>query len=310
MNTGFACREWSRMLPAESIDDACSEPIDQLRALAYRLTSIDSGAAEAVHSVLGSLTAPLELVVAGRAGVGRSSLARILGRDDRFSRRVVGAPVVVTESRAFDVPGTSNPDLGRRCVVYVVVDAVRDVDGRAIARVSDRVVVAANKADLFGPRWDEALGRAAEISENVGVPTVPVETLTGRGVEELFAALGPVLEAQWWGRVEQIGPALRRSGSRSIAGRDEIELYLSSDSAVLFGAAAAMMSPEIRALRQGEPPDPRTADDAGTCSRWWSELVNESEQCPQQRVSLIRRGYVRRWAQLGGDRSAPAVTDE
>ncbi|MDJ0114115.1 hypothetical protein QM646_47130, partial [Rhodococcus erythropolis] len=95
--------------------------------------------------------------------------------------------------------------------------------------------------------------RAAEISETVGVPTVPVETLTGRGVEELFEALGPVLEAQWWGRVEQIGPALRRSASRSAAGRDEIELYLSSDSAVLFGAAAAMMSPEIRALRQGEP---------------------------------------------------------
>ncbi|KIM17347.1 hypothetical protein QV65_06285, partial [Rhodococcus erythropolis] len=64
------------MLPAESIDDACAEPIDHLRALAYRLTSIDSGAAEAVHSVLGSLSAPLELVVAGRAGVGRSSLAR------------------------------------------------------------------------------------------------------------------------------------------------------------------------------------------------------------------------------------------
>ncbi len=47
------------------------------------------------------------------------------------------------------------------------------------------------------------------------------------------------------GRVEQIGPALRRSASRSIAGRDEIELYLSSDSAVLFGAAAAMMSPKF-----------------------------------------------------------------
>lgn len=170
MNTGFACSNWSRMLPAESIDDACSEPIDQLRALAYRLTSIDSGAAEVVHSVLGSLTAPLELVVAGRAGVGRSSLARILRRDDRFSRRVVGAPVVVTESRAFDVPGTSNPDLGRRCVVYVVVDAVRDVDGRAIARVSDRVVVAANKADLFGPRWDEALGRAAESRRTSACP--------------------------------------------------------------------------------------------------------------------------------------------
>ncbi len=58
------------MLPAESIDDACSEPIDQLRALAYRLTSIDSGAAEAVHSVLGSLTAPLELVVADGPGWG------------------------------------------------------------------------------------------------------------------------------------------------------------------------------------------------------------------------------------------------
>ncbi|MET0995398.1 MAG: hypothetical protein ABWY20_15530, partial [Mycobacterium sp.] len=167
-----------------------------------------------------------------------------------------------------------------------------------------------NKADLFGPRWDEALGRAAEISETVGVHTVPVETLTGRGVEELFAALGPVLETQWWRRVERIGPELRQSSSRNTAGRDEIEMYLRSDSAVLFGAAAAMTSPEIRALRQGEPPDPRTADDAGTCSRWWGRLVDESEQAPQQRVSLIRRGYVRRWAQLGGDRSAPVATDE
>ena len=150
------------------------------------------------------------------------------------------------------------PRSGRRCVVYVVVDAVRDVDGRAIARVSDRVVVAANKADLFGPRWDEALGRAAEISENVGVPTVPVETLTGAASKSCSRALGPVLEAQWWGpgRADRPGAEAICLAQRCGQGRDRVVSEF--DSAVLFGAAAAMMSPEIRALRQGEPPDPRT----------------------------------------------------
>lgn len=298
-----------RMPAADMLDDAYVEPVEELRALAYRLTSVDAVAAEAVHSVLGSLIAPIELAVAGRAGVGRSAIARLLDADGWFSAGVGGAPVVVTETRAFDAPDTSDPDLGQRCVVYVVVDAVREADRRAIARVSERAVVAANKADLFRDRWDAATGRAAEIAEAVGVHTVPLVALTGRGTDELFAALTPLLEAQWWERVERIGPALARAASRNVAGRDEIEEYLGSDSAVLFSAAAALMRGDVRAVLRYAPECPCTAEDALECARWWAGRATEEPDLRQASV-LIRRGYLRRWALLGGDAAAPVTRGE
>lgn len=303
-------RGWSQMLPADSAEDACGGPLDQLRELARRLTSLDARAAESVHGALGSVVAPLEVVVAGRSGVGRSTLTRALEADERMSATIGGARPVFTQSRPFDVPGTEDPDLRGRIVLYVVVDAVRDADRRAIADASDRVIVAVNKADLFGQRWDAARGRAAEIADEVGARACAVTAQTGQGIDELSAAVAALAERQWWGRVERIGPSLARAAVDAGAGaaRDAIEEYLGSDDAVLLAAAAALMRSDVRAALEAAPSSPRTADEAVECARWWEELP--SETLAPQVCSLIVRGFVRRWALLGGDRSAPAVPGE
>ena len=313
MNTGENVKAWARIVPAVSLDDACVAPMDELRRLAYRLMSIDQHAAEAVHSIVGSLTAPLQVLVAGRSGVGRSAVTRLLESDAFPSHRVGGAPVIPTETRAFDVPGATDPDLSSHCVVVVVVDAIRDADRRAVGRVSDHCLAVLNKADHIGDRWEDALARAAEISGEVSAVTVPLVALTGQGREALFDELSPILELWWWRRVDGIRSILARVAAGAEAGesagaRDEVEQYLRTDSGLIFAATGALTRPELCEFVAGAPPTPTTAEDARRCAQWWGGPTQREHPAWAESISLVHRAYVRRWVLLGGERARSEVS--
>ena len=307
MNTGENVKVWARIVPAVSLDDACAPPMDELRRLAYRLMSIDQHAAEAVHSIVGSLTAPLQVLVAGRSGVGRSAVTTLLESDVFASHRVGGAPVIPTETRAFDVPGAIDPDLSSHCVVVVVVDALRDADRRAVGRTSDHCLAVLNKADHIGDGWEDALTRAAEISGDLSVVTVPLVALTGQGREAFFGELSPLLEMWWWRRVDGIRSILDRvaagAEAAEVAGaRDEIEQYLRTDSGLIFAATGALVRPELRGFVASAPPAPTTVEEARRCAQWWGGPTQREHRAWADAISLVHRAYVRRWVLLGGER--------
>ena len=313
MNTGENVKAWARIVPAVSLDDACVAPMDELRRLAYRLMSIDQHAAEAVHSIVGSLTAPLQVLVAGRSGVGRSAVTRLLESDAFAGHRVGGAPVIPTETRAFDVPGATDPDLSSHCVVVVVVDAIRDADRRAVGRVSDHCLAVLNKADHIGDGWEDALARAAEISGEVSAVTVPLVALTGQGREALFDELSPILELWWWRRVDGIRSILARVAAgaeegESAGARDEVEQYLRTDSGLIFAATGALTRPELCEFVAGTPPTPTTAEDARRCAQWWGGPTQREHPAWAESISLVHRAYVRRWVLLGGERDRSEVS--
>ncbi|MCJ0902018.1 hypothetical protein [Rhodococcus sp. ARC_M6] len=304
-------RTGARLMAVGSMEDATAEPMDELRRLAYRLMPIDQRAAEAVHSIVGSLTAPLQVLVAGRSGVGRSAVVRLLESDDRATRRVGGAPVIPTETRAFDVPGASDPDLTHHCVVYVVVDGVRDVDRRAARRLSDRGFVVVNKADRVGDGWEAAVGRAAEIADEVGTVTVPLVALTGEGGGAVFDVLARILETAWWRRVDGMRSVLDRLAAVADAdeagAQDEVERYLADEGGVIFAATAVLVRPELQAFVAAAPARPNTVDEALRCATWWGGQAQREHPAWPDAISLVQRAYVRRWASLGGRPDRPEV---
>ncbi|MGC0365868.1 hypothetical protein ABH922_003852 [Rhodococcus sp. 27YEA15] len=308
MDTAGNSSRWARMVPSTSLSALATDTIGALDQLAERIRSGDADLADAVEAVRDELGAPLEVAVAGRAGVGRSRLADMLRADVSLAATASG-PISVTELAAFDVPGAEDPDLRERCVVYVVVDSIREADRRAVSGAHGRVVVALNKADLVGDGWGDAERRAVEIAEDFGVPTVAVSSSDGRGGDGVRREILGLLEAQWWRRVELIGPVLEAAPSIDGVGRDAIEDYLCSDESVLLSGAAAMASPLSAGLVDASPPPPQTAQQAWDCVQWWTRHGGEATESARPACTSIRRAYLRQWARLGGDRSAPVATD-
>lgn len=110
----------------------------------------------AVAAVAARLAAPLRVAVTGRAGVGRTTLARALARD---GRRVA----------------EHTPDVA----VVVVAEAVKPEDVASVAGWRDAdvpVVVVGNKADLTGPIPPDALRRYRS-GEHGDVPVESVVAL-------------------------------------------------------------------------------------------------------------------------------------
>lgn len=320
MNTGEMVQTWARIVPAASLEDACASPMDELRGLAYRLMSVDRRGAETVHSIVGSLTAPLQVLVAGRSGVGRSAVTRLIETDDRGPRRIGGAPVIATEMRALDVPGVNDPDLSDHCIVLVVVDAIRDADRRAATRMSDHGMVVVNKADHIGDAWEAAITRAAEISAELATVALPLAALTGRGGEALFGELSRALETSWWRRADGIRSVLECIAAGARVGdiykadvsraRDAVEQYLCTDSGLIFAATAALVRPDLREFTMAAPALPITMADARACALWWGGPAQREHPAWSDAISVVHRAYVRRWVLLGGEPDAPEHSHE
>lgn len=124
-----------------------------------------------VTSIAERAGAPLRVLVDGRRGVGRATVARALhgaGSGAGISARVRGA-------------GSPAADDACDVLVYVVAEAVKPEDTAAIAAADRPVVAVLNKADLAalsGRGGDEPLvaarARCAELSTRAGVAIIPM----------------------------------------------------------------------------------------------------------------------------------------
>ena len=188
----------------------------------------------AARQVAQDLSAPIRIRVGGRAGVGRTAVAGVLG--------CAGFPAVL-EGPAVDAPGGGDPELDGDVVVYVLSGPARDPDIAALRRAPRGVTVAVvNKADLQ-PSWAAAARCAVECEAETGVPTLPMVGIDrepgGRdGRDQVIAAVGAAVRAADAHRCRAALTALAAAAARG-PDRDVLEEYLRSDEAVRLAAAAA-----------------------------------------------------------------------
>ncbi|MDH6677221.1 hypothetical protein M2284_001419 [Rhodococcus sp. LBL1] len=186
---------------------------------------------------LDAATPPIRIQVVGRAGVGRTAVAGVLGRAGF-------APV--TESSAVDAPGAADPVIDGDVVVYVLSGAPRTPDIDALKRAPrDATVVLVNKADLLGS-WGASLRIAADCEAETGVRTLPSVTRepapgTPDGVQDATAAVAACVRVVQARRSRVVLKTVAEAAARGPE-RDVLETYLRSDEAVQLAAHAAEAS--------------------------------------------------------------------
>jgi len=148
-----------------------------------------------VTAIAERTAAPLRVVVQGRRGVGRSTVARALGRAGITSG--ISAKTLVTPSACAD-------DRDVDIVVYVTAEVLKPEDTDAIAAAGRPVLAVLNKADLAGSLSGRggdgpiavARMRCADLSALVGVPMEPlIGLLAVAALDDLDSALWAALRA-------------------------------------------------------------------------------------------------------------------
>ncbi|OBG59425.1 MULTISPECIES: hypothetical protein [unclassified Mycobacterium] len=120
-----------------------------------------------VTAIAERTAAPLAVLVRGRPGVGRGTVARALAR----AGAAAGIAVSTADGRAADV------------VVQVLAEVAKPEDADAIAGAGRPVLAVLNKADLVGSLSGgdgpiaAARSRCAELTARIGVPMLPVSGL-------------------------------------------------------------------------------------------------------------------------------------
>ncbi|PQP22946.1 hypothetical protein [Rhodococcus opacus] len=276
----------------------------ELADLAERVAALDRVSGDRVRDAVAAFRAPIRVQTAGRAGVGRSTVAAALTVNG-----IAGA--VVEEADAVDVPGAPDPTLDGDVVVYVLVESVRDADRDAVRTLDPaQALFVLNKSDTLGASraaadaWATATARAAECSDEGGLPALPlIGTLAGTspesGIDAVSAAVTDRVARTRACRGETLLNALRSQAARSPASRDVLERYLADDHAVALAAAAARLHLDDCAAEAPEPP--RSAADAARCADWWrAQLARQPTARRRRAVVDVRRHYVRVWQQLSG----------
>ncbi|MDV6283951.1 hypothetical protein [Rhodococcus jostii] len=276
----------------------------ELADLAELVAALDGVSGDRVRDAVAAFRAPIRVQTAGRAGVGRSTVAAAL-----TANGIAGA--VVEEADAVDVPGAPDPTLDGDVVVYVLVESVRDADRDAVRTLDPaQALFVLNKSDTLGASraaadaWATATARAAECSDEGGLPTLPlIGTLAGTspesGIDAVSAAVTDRVARTRARRGETLLNALRSQAARNPASRDALERYLAGDHAVALAAAAARLHLDDCAAEAPEPP--RSAADAARCADWWrAQLARQPTARRRRAVVDVRRHYVRIWQQLSG----------
>ncbi|MBC2642516.1 MULTISPECIES: hypothetical protein [unclassified Rhodococcus (in: high G+C Gram-positive bacteria)] len=281
----------------------------KLAELAGDVASRDRTAGDRVREAVAAFRAPIRVQTAGRAGVGRSTVAAAL-----TAGTIPG--VVVEETDPVDVPGAPDPVLDADVVVYVVVETVRDADRDAVRPLDPaQTFFVLNKSDTVGESrapadaWAAATARAAECATESGLPALPlIGTLAtagdpNSGIDAVSAAVADRAARTRARRADTLLTSLRSLAARSAAARDVLEAYLADDDAVALAAVAARLHLDDCAAEAPEPP--RNAEDAGRCADWWRAQQALQPTARGRRAAVdVRRHYVRVWQQLSGSRGA------
>ncbi|NLU83709.1 hypothetical protein [Rhodococcus sp. HNM0569] len=275
---------------SEPVGVVCERAASELDALAAALPGADAhAAAQAAHV----LRAPVRIQIAGRAGVGRTTLARVLGTR-RDAHVEVAAPV--------DAPGAPDPVLDAEVVVYVFVDGVRDADRAALRKLDPAgAITVLGKVDTMPDR--AAADAAADACRaDVGIPGFALDA-RGAGTsaerhESGFSAVAAAVDVRvrraLAARGARIVRELRARAVASRAGRDALESFVAGDSAVELEAADARGAFDTDALGRGsvgdEPYDDGTADAALRQAAWWrardASARSAADAIVRQRVRL------------------------
>lgn len=290
------------------------ELMDELTALDAAVADLDSEVAAAVRAAADAFLMPVRIQIVGRAGVGRTSVAQVVGElGPVLAAGRYGYPnpvqrvVAVSETGAVDVPGEQQPEVDADVVVYVLVDPPREAD-RVMLAGMESVVAVLNKADTL----EDPQARAQACADETGVWTVPLNADSRDGARSDSAYLQQTLTSM----VEQV--IARRAGelldvvqvqaARSSVARDLLETFLLSDGAVSL--AARVSRGDLADLAAAAPPVPDTADQALRSARWWQARLAEVPEDQVQRQRSIenqQRECLRVWArQSGAVGSAPA----
>lgn len=191
----------------------------ELGRLIERVHGADAGAADAVRRAVEEFERPVVVQIAGRAGVGKSAVAKALGID--------GA----VETSAVDNPDAPDPMLDGDVVIYVLAEAATQADRDALATVpAENKVVLLNKADAIDGEWAAALARANEYTHSLGAHAVPL--VAGLAATASTASLTPAEAASL----------------RTIAAANDPTITMSSD---LFLAANVLVDVRARTTMLG-----------------------------------------------------------
>ena len=145
-----------------------------------------------VTAIAGRAGAPLRVVVRGRPGVGRRTVARALDRAG------CAAGISATTGASASARDVGDADI----VVYVTAEVVKPEDGEAIAAAGRPALAVLNKADLVGSLSGRsgdgpivaARMRCAEFSALVGVPMEPmIGLLAVAAIDDLDTSLWAAL---------------------------------------------------------------------------------------------------------------------
>ncbi|MFC4604112.1 hypothetical protein [Rhodococcus kronopolitis] len=232
-STGEECRaDGSPLGPAGAADGG-------FEALRAAIHGYDGGAAERLDAAVHRYRRGISAQVTGRAGVGRSAvLAALAG---------VGATVELVESEAWDVPGTSDPELTGEVVVLVLAGPPRPADLRAARAAPPRSLAVLNKSDAL----DDPAALAAAAGSELGLVCLPVSACAGPdgdgdGVDVARAAVRGLVDAVRADRAAAVLSVLRGLTGMATA-RDDVEAYLAGDAGVRLAADSHRSSAEGRA---------------------------------------------------------------
>ncbi|WP_407687329.1 hypothetical protein [Mycobacterium sp. HUMS_1102779] len=220
--------------------------VDELRRFAAghadpRVTAIAERTAE-----------PLRVVVRGRRGAGRSTVARALRA---AGERATAGPATFREIPAARAVG-SGVDLIVDLIVYVIAEVIKPEDAEAIAAARHPVLAVLSKADLVGSLSGRtgdgptaaARARCADLAALAGVPVEPMIGLLAvaalDGLDDgLWAALRVLADEP--GHADLFDLSCDGFLTADAAVPADVRLRL-LDTLGLFGAALA-----VAALRQG-----------------------------------------------------------
>lgn len=260
----------------------------KLTELVAVVDGLDPTAAQVLRAAVAQFFAPICVQVAGRAGVGRTSVVSVLARGG----------IDAVETSGIDVPGAADPNLDGDVVVYVLVDSVRAADAAALIVVGPTAIAVLNKTDALA---GAAIERVAECEAQLGIPILPLIATgdaSASGVDALSKTVRTRIERIRAGRGTGLMRTLEAQAARSRA-RDHIEEYVRSDDAVAIASAAARARGDVESLAVGAPAEPSTPEEALHCAVWWESRSSEALTAHQRRAILdIRRGYVRDWSRL------------
>ncbi|MFD4366743.1 hypothetical protein [Rhodococcus sp. NPDC058521] len=270
-------------------------PAAALGDVVPRVAQLDRVAADALAAAFEAHSAPVRVQIAGRAGVGRTTVTTMLRNATPEPSRID-----FVETSAFDSPATADPVLDADVLVYLLVDALRSADRRALeTTTAASVVLVLNKADTLGSDTSEIGARIDECTRECGTKVYPLVATTAEGAEAVVDAVTAGVRSAEIARGGVLICELRRQAARSFAARDVIEQCVTSDAAVALEAGAARA--ELSELSGRAPGAPRTAEEALRNAQWWKGQATAGLPARQRRQILtVHRDYVRQWARLSG----------